>query len=158
MCIRDRLTIDSSDLVGDALSLTTTNTLNKAGTTTGLDQTTGMAKAYLTATTAIDLFPAIVEDGTNLRDFNGTANWIYICNKSTDETEYALITIGGINIGRLYGGDYLWMPWSQPADVTNGDNHHGDIELAPSVATGMWFEWICIYEGTEYHEVDLAIA
>ena len=50
------LTITSSDLVGDALSLSTTNTLNKADKTEGLDQTTGMNVAYLTATTAIDLF------------------------------------------------------------------------------------------------------
>jgi hypothetical protein len=42
------LTITSSDLVGDALSLTTTNQLNKAGTATGLEQTTGIATAYLT--------------------------------------------------------------------------------------------------------------
>ena len=38
------LTITSSDLVGDALSLSTANELYKAGTTTGLDQTTGMTK------------------------------------------------------------------------------------------------------------------
>ena len=152
------LTISSSDLVGDALSLSTTNTLYKAGTTTGLDQTTGMTKAYLTAASAIDLFPAIVENGTTLRDFNGTSSWVYICNKSEDEGEYALVTIGGINIGRLYAGDFLWMPWSQPADVTNSDNHHGDIELTPSVATGMWCEWTCINQGTEWHAADLAIA
>ena len=151
------LTITSSDLVGDALSLTTTNTLYKAGTVEGLDQTTGVSKAYLTSTAAIDLFPSIVENGTSLRPFNGKSSWVYICNKSEDATEYALVTICGINIGRLYGGDYLWMPWSQPADVTNVENHHGDIELAPSVATGMWFEWTCINEGTEWHTVDLEI-
>ena len=148
------LTITSSDLVGDALSLTTTNTLNKAGTTTGLDQTTGMAKAYLTATAAIDIFPALVEASMA---FTGKSSWVYICNKSTDETEYALITIGGINIGRLYGGDFLWMPWNM-TKTAHADNHHGDIELAPSVNTGMWFEWTCINEGTEWHAADLAIA
>ena len=152
------LTITSSDLVGDALSLSTTNTLNKAGNTAGLDQTTGMAKAYLTATAAIDIFPALVEDGdTASPAFEGKSSWVYICNKSTDETEYALITIGGINIGRLYGGDFLWMPWNM-TKTAHADNHHGDIELAPSVNTGMWFEWTCINEGTEWHAVDLAIS
>ena len=148
------LTIESSDLVGDALSLTTTSTLNKAGKREGIDQTTGMNVAYLTSTAAIDLFPALVEGSLA---FTGKSNWVYICNKSEDETEYALITIGGINIGRLYAGDYLWMPWSMKESV-NADNHHGDIELAPSVATGMFFDWICINEGTEYHAVDLAIS
>jgi len=148
------LTISSSDLVGDALSLTTTNTLYKAGTVEGLDQTTGMAKAYLTATTTIDLFPALVE--TSIA-FTGKSSWVYICNKSEDATEYALITIGGINIGRLYAGDFLWMPWDM-IESANADNHHGDIELTPSVNTGMWFEWTCINEGTEWHAADLAIA
>jgi len=148
------LTITSTDLVGDALSLSTTTTLNKAGNTAGLDQTTGMNVAYLTATAAIDLFPALVEGSLA---FTGKSSWVYICNKSTDETEYALVTIGGINIGRLYGGDYLWMPWSMKESV-NVDNHHGDIEIAPSVATGMWFDWICINEGIEHHAADLAIS
>ena len=148
------LTITSSDLVGDALSLTTTNTLNKAGTTRGLDQTTGITRAYLTATAAIDLFPALVE--TSIA-FEGKSSWVYICNKSEDPTEYALITIGGINIGYLYAGDFLWMPWNM-IESANSDNHHGDIELAPSVNTGMWFEWTCVNEGTEWHAADLAIA
>ena len=43
-------------------------------------------------------------------------------------------------------------------ESVNADNHHGDIEIAPSVATGMWFDWICINEGTEHHAVDLAIS
>tara|TARA_R110002012_G_scaffold302267_1_gene503101 strand:- start:3226 stop:3681 length:456 start_codon:yes stop_codon:yes gene_type:complete len=140
------LTISSSDLVGDALSLTTSNQLNKVGTTTGLDQTTGMTVAYLTATTNIDIFPTLVEGSMA---FSGKSSWVYICNKSTDDTEYATITISGNVIGRLYAGDFLWMPWSQAEDSA-GENLHGDIELAPSVATGMWFDWICINEGTEF--------
>ena len=76
------LTITSTDLVGDALSLSTTTTLNKAGNTAGLDQTTGMNVAYLTATAAIDLFPALVEGSLA---FTGKSSWVYICNKSTDE-------------------------------------------------------------------------
>jgi len=148
------LTITSNDLVGDALSLSTSNTLQKAGTVVGLDQTTGTARAYLTSTAAIDLFPALVEGSLA---FTGKSNWVYICNKSEDVSEYALVTIGGINIGRLYGGDFLWMPWSM-VESANADNHHGDIELAPSVDTGMLFEWTCINEGTEWHAADLAIA
>ena len=148
------LTITSNDLVGDALSLSTSNTLYKAGSTEGLDQTTGMAKAYLTSTAVIDLFPALVEGSIA---FTGKSSWVYICNKSEDVSEYALVTIGGINIGRLYGGDFLWMPWDM-VESANVDNHHGDIELAPSVATGMWFEWTCINEGTEWHAADLTIA
>ena len=44
------ITLTSADLLTDALSLSATKTLHKAGSTVGLDQTTGMTKAYLTAT------------------------------------------------------------------------------------------------------------
>jgi len=136
------LTITSSDLVGDALSLSTTNTLHKAGTTTGLEQSTGLARVYLTAQTNVDLFGAIVDTPA----FEGKAHWVYICNKSEDETEYATITIGDKVIGRLYAGDFLWMPWDTAED-THGDNKHADIELAPSVATGMHIEYAMFHEG-----------
>ena len=40
------LTLSSADLSSQALSITSTMTLNKAGTTEGLDQTTGLTKKY----------------------------------------------------------------------------------------------------------------
>jgi len=140
------ITLTSTDLLTDALSLSATNTLYKAGTTIGLDQTTGITKAYLAATTNIDIFPTLIEGSMA---FAGKSSWVYICNESTDETEYAIITISGNVIGKLYAGDFLWMPWSQSEDG-HGNNRHGDIELTPSVDTGMWFSWCMVNEGTEY--------
>ena len=136
------LTISSSDLVGDALSLSTSKELHKAATTIGLDQTSGLAKTYLTATTNLDLFGAIVDTPA----FEGKSHWVYIRNKSETPTEYATITIGDKVIGRLYAGDWMWMPWDTAED-THGDNKHADIELAPSVATGMTFEYGMFHEG-----------
>jgi hypothetical protein len=138
------LTIASSDLVGDALSLSTSKELHKADTTIGLDQTSGLAKTYLTATTNIDLFGAIIDTPA----FEGKSHWVYICNKSETSTEYATITVGDKVIGRLYAGDFMWMPWDHAADTDTG-NKHADIELAPSVATGMWFEYCMIHEGMQ---------
>ena len=140
------ITLTSADLLTDALSLSATSTLHKAGSTEGLDQTTGMAKAYLTATTTVDLFPPLVEGSIA---FENKSNWVYICNLSTDETEYITVKVCEQVIGRLYAGDYLWMPWSM-RESANANNHHGDIAVTPSVATGMWLEWCMINEGTEY--------
>ena len=84
------ITLTSADLLTDALSLSATNTLYKAGTTVGLDQTTGMTKAYLTATTNIDIFPTLIEGSMA---FAGKSSWVYICNKSVDETEYITVKI-----------------------------------------------------------------
>ena len=127
------LTLTSTDLFDDSLSISNTSTCYKAGTTIGLDQTTGLRKTYLTATTQIDLFT--VMDAANTAE-NGK---VYISNLSTDETEYMTISIGDAVIGRLYAGDFMWMPYSPKLHLSS------DIELTPSVATGMWFEYMCIH-------------
>ena len=141
-------------MLTDALSLSATNTLYKAGTTIGLDQTTGTTKAYLTAVTEVDIFPTLIEGSLA---FKGKSSWVYICNESEDETEYAIVKLSGNVIGKLYAGDFLWIPWSMAEDA-DSDNKHADIQLTPSVATGMWFEWTCINKGTEWHAADVAIA
>ena len=142
------LTISSSDLVGDALSLSTSKELHKADTTIGVDQTSGVACIYLTATTNLDLFGPIVDGGSSGLPFEGKSHWVYIRNKSETPTEFATITIGDKVIGRLYAGDWMFMPWDTAED-THGDNKHADIELAPSVATGMGFEYAMFHEGFE---------
>ena len=44
------ITLSSGDLTGDALALSASTTLTKAGTVTGLDQTTGVSrKTYTTS-------------------------------------------------------------------------------------------------------------
>ena len=40
------------------------------------------------------------------------ANKVYICNSSTSDTDYVVITINQEEIGRLYAGDWMFMPWS----------------------------------------------
>ena len=136
------LTITSSDLVGDALSLSTTKELHKAGTTTGLEQTTGMAMLHLTATTQLDIFPVLPASPAG----QNKQSWVYICNKATDETFYITVSIAATNIGRLYAGDYLFMPYSQIAQ-------HADIEITPvaaAAAEGIDVEYTMIHEGLTY--------
>ena len=128
------LTLTSSDLFDDSLSISNTSTLYKAGTTIGLDQTTGLTRTYVTATQQFDPFPVV--KGTTNADENGR---VYISNLSTDETEYIIVTIGDLVIGRLYAGDFMWMPWSPKAQ------HVNDVEITPSVATGMWVEFMVIH-------------
>ena len=128
------LTLTSSDLFDDSLSISNTSTLYKAGTTIGLDQTTGLSKTYVTATQQFDPFP-VVKGATNA-DENGR---VYIANLSEEETEYIIVSIGDLVIGRLYAGDFLWMPWSPKLQ------HVNDIEITPSVATGMWIEFMAIH-------------
>ncbi len=127
------LTLTSSDLFEDSLSISNTSTCYKAGTTIGLDQTTGLNREYLTATTEVDLFT--VMDAVNASE-NGK---IYISNESEIASEYITVSIGDAVIGRLYAGDWMWMPYSPKLIYSS------DIQIAPSVATGMWVEYMAIH-------------
>ena len=129
------LSLTSADLFDDSLSISTSKTLYKAGLTEGLDQTTGVNKVYLTAVTQVDL---ITVPGATM---DGKQNYIYVSNESEIHSEYLVVSIGDKVIGRLYAGDWMWMPWNQQAA------HLSDIEIAPSVATGMWVEHMIIVEG-----------
>ena len=40
------------------------------------------------------------------------ANKVYICNSSTSDTDFVVITINQEVIGRLYAGDWTFFPWS----------------------------------------------
>ena len=44
------------------------------------------------------------------------ANKVYICNASTTSDDFFIITINQEEIGRLYGGDWMFMPWSVSGD------------------------------------------
>ena len=128
------VTLSSADLTGDTLSLSTTSTLTKAGTTTGLDQTTGVGRMTTTATSDVTLFAAAsYTDDKNHK--------VYIKNTSTVATEYVQIKIGGTEIGRLYAGDWMFIPWN--ADTTATD---ADIVYTPSVSTSLTVEFALIYE------------
>jgi len=128
------LTLTSTDLFDDSLSISNTSTCYKAGTTIGLDQTTGLTRTYVTATTQFDPFP-VVKGATNAAE-NGK---VYIANLSEEITEFITVGIGDAVIGKLYAGDFLWMPWSPKLQ------HVNDIEITPSVATGMHIEFMAIH-------------
>jgi hypothetical protein len=128
------LSISSGDLTGDALSLSSTTNINKAGTTTGLDQTTGVARKFFASAqtnTALILAADYTDD---------KAHKVYIKNISTTASEFITVKIGATEVGRLYAGDFLFIPWA--ADTT-GDNADIDIDTS---AVNMTVEHLVIYE------------
>ena len=121
----------SSDITDSTINVTNTAELHTAGTTTGLNTMTSVTKV-LASTNQVDL----ITTGS----VSTTHAYVYINNPSTDHTEYFNITIGNAGagsptdteeIGRLYGGDWMWFPW----DVDD------DICVTPSVATDMTVEF-----------------
>ena len=122
----------SSDLMTGALSASANSTLMKAGTTAdGLDQ---MRMGYnkIPTGTSFDLLDATTAGIDK-------AAKVYICNESTDETYYVTIVIDAKTIGRLYGGDWMFIPWNQD-DATH------DLEVTATNGTNN-ITWICFHEG-----------
>ena len=126
----------SSDISDNTLTVANTSELYTAGTTTGLNTMTSVTKV-LESTNHVDL----ITTGS----VSTTHAYVYINNPSTDHTEYFHIHIGNAvgsgtyddgtlpteEIGRLYGGDWMWFPW----DVDD------DICITPSVSTDMTVEY-----------------
>ena len=96
------LTLSSTDLLSDSLSVSATQTLYKAGTTTGLD---GIQYERLEVPTG-DVYDIV--DATTAGA--NKANKVYIANKNTTETNYVDVYVAALNIGRLYAGDWMFIP------------------------------------------------
>lgn len=122
----------ASDVTDSSLSISNSTQLNTAGTTTGVNTMTSVTKV-LASTNQVDLITA--------GSVSTTHAYVYINNPSTDETKYFIVTIGNAGagsptdteeIGRLYAGDFMWMPW----DVDD------DICVTPSTADDMTVEYM----------------
>ncbi len=100
------VSISSSDLQpGHNLSINATSTLMKTGLTTGLElMEMGNASIVVGDPTEYSLAEAL---GTT-----DSANWVYICNTSTNDTYNLEVVINETVIGYLNAGEWLWMPWN----------------------------------------------
>ena len=125
------ITLNSTDLLSDSLSLSSTATLYDAGTTTGVTQMK-MGRNEIATGTNFDLLDATAAHANK-------ANKFYIANKATNEDHYVVITIGAQIIGRLYAGDWMFMPWEAAAATQ-------DIEIQAYEAA-QHIEWIAFHEG-----------
>ena len=134
------ITLTSADIAGDPVNVSTTATCTKAGATTDLDQSTGLNRVHLRSTTNKVLLAANAEG-------NDLAAKVYIINKSDDSALYVTVTINAQTIGKLYGGDFMFIPWSQTdtaasieVAATNWTSSTGDIPV----------EYVLFHEDTDF--------
>lgn len=130
----------TNDISSVPVSISASFNLLKAGSTEGMNQMTSKRK-ILTSTDQVDLIPFGDAGGA-------THNFVYIHNASSTSTDYITVTQtdspGGSSteviveqIGRLYAGDWMFIPWSA-ADATQ------DIAIKPSTANEMPIEYVLI--------------
>jgi len=113
------ITLSSADLLIDNLSLSATMNLYQGGTTaTGLEEFR-MERMVLPTGTQFDLIEATTAATED-------ANYMYICLKNTDVTDYVKISINSEEIGRLYAGDWMFFPWD--SDLVALDANDSAVE------------------------------
>ena len=132
------ITLASSDIADNALSVSNSMTLTTAGTTTGITETTGLARKKVASASLADLITVANTDVTAAKSAK-----VYIKNTSTATDKYGLIGVGDssgtpIYLGRLYGGDWMLFPW----DANSGE----DITLTMNDATETVIEYMVFFE------------
>ena len=142
-------TLNITSDIGSGISISKTMEMHKLQSPVGLEETSGLRAKKFTATAAV----VIIEED----EFTNTkASKLYIRNTGSSREDFFYVAKNSgaaaaattETIGKLYGGDFMLMPYDGATNIT----------VAPSVATGMWVEWICINEGTEYPTENLVTA
>ena len=108
------LTLNSPDITGHSFNMTQVTTLNKANSGTGLDEFTGItSRKYATA----QIDTVVVAD--SIYASGAVAHKVYIRNTSEGVSDHILVEIEGsdIIIGRLYPGDWLFIPYGGTLDI-----------------------------------------
>tara|TARA_R110002012_G_scaffold293928_2_gene489776 strand:- start:14 stop:424 length:411 start_codon:yes stop_codon:yes gene_type:complete len=106
-------TLTSPDITGHNFNMTQTTTLVKAGSTTGLDEFTGVtSRTYAAAQTdTVIVADSIYADTT-------VAHKVYVRNTSSGTSDYILVELeGNVILGRLYPGDWMFIPYAGTLDV-----------------------------------------
>jgi hypothetical protein len=124
------VSITSSDLTpGSPLSVSASTTLMQAGLTTGLTQMeTGVID--LAVSTEFRIGPLATQVSGSAHDIG---SYLYICNKSTDDTYWIDWGIHETVMGLLYAGDWMFIPWNASDDAA-------EIEIQANTGTNS-IEW-----------------
>ena len=129
MATTAQITITSPDLMpGSALNIAPPAvTLTKAGVAADLDQKlSGVIK--LVTGTEYRLGPLATEMAGDAHDI---ASYLYVANTTTEDATYYIdFGIHETMIGRLYAGDWMFIPWSANDDAA-------EIEVEPQGGTNI---------------------
>ena len=144
------ITIASSDISDNSISVSNTATLLKAGISTGLDQTSGLRRRTLASEDSVALIDLDHYQAQTLTE--NKAAKVYIKNTGTSTANSVKVSIvstsgngASTEIGDLYGGDWMFFPYSAVWNATNSQSNQ-DIIVKPSSANAVTLEYIIIYE------------
>jgi len=128
----------SSDISSYPTRINKTMTMKKADSCVGLDETLGLRTKKFTSTTAAEI--ATAADLTNAK-----AHKLYVRNASADKANFFYVSYHATDatatdaetIGKLYGGDWMLMPY----------NAATDINVASSTTDVQYLEYMVFADG-----------
>ena len=134
------ITLSSSDIMDSPISISNTSTLYTAGTNTGISETTGLGRKKFASDSNIVLLDGGLTSGIAADVTADKSAKVYLKNMNDrgDGTKYVNILLAAVEIGRLYGGDWMFIPWCAASGK--------DIEFTASDATETTLEYTCFYE------------
>ena len=134
------ITLSSTDIMDSTISISNTATLTTAGTDTGITETTGLARLKTSSGSNTILLDHGLTSGVAADVTADKSAKVFIrnCNDRGDGTKYVNILIVAREIGRLYGGDWMFIPWSGGSGK--------DIEFTASDTTETTLEYMVFYE------------
>ena len=134
------ITISSSDIADNTISVSNTSTLYTAGTDTGITETTGLGRKKFASSSNIVLLDGGLTSGIAADVTADKSAKVYLKNMNDrgDGTKYVNILLAAVEIGRLYGGDWMFIPWCAASGK--------DIEFTASDTTETTLEYTCFYE------------
>ena len=130
-------TINITSDIGPGISISKTMEMHKLQSPVGLEETSGLRAKKFTATTAV----VIIEED----EFTDTkASKLYVRNTGSSREDFFYVAKHATaaasdtteTIGKLYGGDFMLMPYDGATNIT----------VAPSEATTMNLEYIVFVE------------
>jgi len=130
----------TNDISSVPVNISASFNLLKAGSSEGMDEMTSK-RLILKSTDQVDL---LLYTDAKAGGVASTHNFLYISNASTTSTDYITVTQGAAGagtptdteqIGRLYAGDWMLIPWSATASAN-------DICVTPNTANEMPIEYI----------------
>jgi len=155
--IKAQLTVNS-DISSYGMSINSDMTMNKADSETGLELTSGLAKRAFTVNTQVDLVTGTTAAAGQtvtatkaaklyIKNVGSSPDKYFIIGKGTASTTTTETVIGSdgtayYRIGRLYGGDWMLIPWDAVSTT-------GDITIQASDATTadpMYVEYMVFFE------------
>ena len=134
------ITLATSDMADNSFSISNTSTLYNAGNDTGISETTGLGRKKVASASNVILLDAGLAGGIAQDVTTDKSAKVYIKNHNDrgDGSKYVNILLAAVEIGRLYGGDWMFIPWCAASGK--------DIEFTASDATETTLEYTCFYE------------